>query len=180
LVDLLILLGEVETRGFHMREAFPNSFEWLQAKSDPAVKAEKTLRLIEKRQATGAPADSAPTESTPKPKNSKDRKALPAQVKALVWQRDEGRCTYVSANGERCSGMHKLQYDHVQAVALGGADSVQNLRLRCSLHNALAAVETFGADWMGQWIRLPRGQSGFGQTAPANAPGSVFPINLPG
>jgi hypothetical protein len=150
-------MAAVLVRGLHL----------LQAKSDPAVKAEKTLRLIERRQTTGSPADSVPTAA--KPKDAVGRKALPAQIKARVWQRDEGRCTYVSPNGERCSGTHKLQFDHVHAVALGGGDSVENLRMRCRLHNTLAAVETFGADWMGQWIRLPRGKSGLGQMAPINA-----------
>ena len=41
------------------------------------------------------------------------RERIPDEVKALVWERDDGRCV-------RCGAEHDLQFDHVIPVAKGG------------------------------------------------------------
>jgi hypothetical protein len=71
---------------------------------------------------------------------------IPAAVRREVWERDGGRCTYVNTRGQRCPGRHYLQFDHRISRALDGTSTVENLRLRCAAHNALAAEEVFGRD----------------------------------
>jgi 5-methylcytosine-specific restriction endonuclease McrA len=61
-----------------------------------------------------------------------------------VWIRDEGRCQFRLENGELCGSTHRLQFDHLHPVALGGEPTVANLRLACSAHNLLAARRVFG------------------------------------
>jgi 5-methylcytosine-specific restriction endonuclease McrA len=63
---------------------------------------------------------------------------IPAAVKREVWIRDGGRCQFQLESGERCGSTHRVQFDHVRPVALGGESTVGNLRLACAAHNVLA------------------------------------------
>ncbi len=69
---------------------------------------------------------------------------IPADVRAAVYKRDGGVCTFESDNGQRCGSRHALQYDHIVAVADGGASTIENLRLLCPAHNQLEAERRFG------------------------------------
>jgi hypothetical protein len=76
------------------------------------------------------------------------RRHIPAHVKRTVRQRDGGRCTFVSATGQRCTARTRLEYDHVEPVARGGLATAGNLRLRCHTHNHYEADRTFGVEFM--------------------------------
>jgi hypothetical protein len=69
---------------------------------------------------------------------------ISAHVRREVWLRDGGRCQFRLANGELCGSTHRLQFDHVRPVALGGESTVGNIRLTCAPHNLLAARRIFG------------------------------------
>jgi hypothetical protein len=73
---------------------------------------------------------------------------IPASVRAEVFARDGGRCTYVAPEGTRCNSTHALQIDHVRPFARGGPSVASNLRLLCAGHNRLAAENIFGAGFM--------------------------------
>ena len=73
---------------------------------------------------------------------------IPAQVRRAVWERDGGRCTFVGASGHRCQSRHLLEFDHAEPFALGGAATVDALRLRCRAHNQFAAERAFGTEFM--------------------------------
>jgi 5-methylcytosine-specific restriction endonuclease McrA len=73
---------------------------------------------------------------------------IPAVVRRTVWERDGGRCTFVSERGKRCESLTRLEFDHVEPVARGGMSTVNGLRLRCRAHNQYAAECTFGAEFM--------------------------------
>jgi hypothetical protein len=75
---------------------------------------------------------------------------VPAHVKRAVWQRDEGRCTFVSESGRRCEARRGLEFDHVKEFARGGEATVDGIRLRCRGHNQWTAERTFGAGFMDQ------------------------------
>ena len=63
-------------------------------------------------------------------------RAIPAAVRRLVWQRDQGRCCYRDPiSGRRCTSAHLLQLDHLLPVAQGGGADPENLRLLCSAHH---------------------------------------------
>ena len=85
----------------------------------------------------------------PRPcRRSDDARHVPASVKRAVWQRDGGRCTFVGESGHRCESRTRLEFDHVEPVALGGHATVNGLRLRCRAHNQYAAERAFGRDFM--------------------------------
>jgi 5-methylcytosine-specific restriction endonuclease McrA len=91
--------------------------------------------------------------ATPKPRPrprrpSANPRHIPAQVKRAVWERDQGRCTFVSESGQRCGSRKFVEYDHIDPVARGGHATVDGLRLRCRSHNQYEAERTFGAEFM--------------------------------
>jgi len=66
---------------------------------------------------------------------AKGASSLPAEVRRAVWARDGGRCVYVGPRGIRCETRKLLELDHRIPRALGGPDTVDNLRLLCRSHN---------------------------------------------
>jgi 5-methylcytosine-specific restriction endonuclease McrA len=75
---------------------------------------------------------------------------ISADVRAAVYKRDGGVCTFVGDRGQSCGCRHALEYDHIVAVADGGASTVENLRLLCPAHNRLEAERRFGKGFMEQ------------------------------
>ncbi len=73
---------------------------------------------------------------------------IPAHVKRAVRERDQDRCTYVSATGHRCGERSMLEFDHIVPVARGGMSTTDNVRQRCRAHNQYAAEQVFGIEFM--------------------------------
>jgi 5-methylcytosine-specific restriction endonuclease McrA len=69
---------------------------------------------------------------------------VPVEVKAEVWRRDGSQCTFVDAEGRRCSERRFLTIEHVQPHACGGPATVENVCLLCRSHNAHTARQVFG------------------------------------
>jgi hypothetical protein len=107
------------------------------------VLAESAKRkgLVEKPQKTARPA---------KPEH------IPAEVKRAVWKRDRGCCQWPIDGGGVCGSRHRPQFDHITPTALGGASTIENVRVLCSSHNLLAARRAFGDAWMDQFTRRGR------------------------
>ena len=103
------------------------------------------IRQLEQRKfaATASPRNS-PRRSTT------ERRHIPAHVRRTVWERDGGQCTFVSGSGRRCAARTRLEFDHMDEVARGGAATVERMRLRCRAHNQYAAECSFGAEFMRQ------------------------------
>jgi hypothetical protein len=70
---------------------------------------------------------------------------LPASVTRSVYLRDQGQCSFVSADGRRCGARAFLQLDHVEPWAALGASGTENIRILCRGHNLLHARNCFGA-----------------------------------
>jgi hypothetical protein len=66
---------------------------------------------------------------------AKGNTSIPAQVRRAVWSRDGGRCSFIGVDGVRCETRRMLELDHRRPRALGGLDTVENLRLLCRAHN---------------------------------------------
>lgn len=73
---------------------------------------------------------------------------IPADVRRAVWERDGGRCTFLSETGQRCPARDRLEFDHEDEVARGGQATVERIRLRCRAHNQYGAELTFGTGFM--------------------------------
>ena len=89
--------------------------------------------------------------ATPRPGHARrctSARHITAAVKRAVWERDGGRCTFVSDSGQRCPARTRLEFDHREPVARGGEATAANLRLVCRGHNQHAAECAFGAAFM--------------------------------
>jgi len=73
---------------------------------------------------------------------------VPAAERREVWPRDEGRCGFVSDDGHRCNETRGLEVAHIQPWAKGGANTADNLCLRCIAHNALEADRDYTTGFM--------------------------------
>jgi HNH endonuclease len=81
--------------------------------------------------AQGWPAQGWP--SVPPQGEVRKRVPLPAAVRQAVWIRDGGRCVECGISDADCMasmGEH-LHYDHVVPFSQNGADTVNNICLRC-------------------------------------------------
>jgi hypothetical protein len=116
------------------------------------------------------PSDSTERAAGPRVPRRVSARRIPAAVKRAVWRRDEGRCTFVAASGRRCEARHRLEFDHVVPVALGGESTVAGLRLLCRTHNQLEAEIALGSDFMASKRAEARaGGAGDGRRAAASA-----------
>ena len=113
---------------------------------DACVVLDRALdALIEKSERTKFAACASPR--APRPRNLRDR-CIPAAVRRAVWERDGGRCTFVSEKGRRCDSRRRLEFDHIKPLARGGKASVEGIRLRCRGHNQYEAERAFGTEFM--------------------------------
>jgi 5-methylcytosine-specific restriction endonuclease McrA len=78
---------------------------------------------------------------------------IPDETRDEVFVRDQGRCSFVAADGTRCECRKGLQIDHIKPFANGGTHDPENLRLLCGAHNRLAAERAMGAHVMKQFWR---------------------------
>ena len=79
---------------------------------------------------------------------------IPMDVRRVVWMRDEGRCTFTSEKGRRCTVVGRVEFDHVVPVARGGKATVENVRLLCPAHNQYEAGRILGDGFMERKRRL--------------------------
>jgi hypothetical protein len=86
------------------------------------------------------------------PSKAPDPRAIPMAVRQAVWDRDRGRCAWVSPGGKRCGSTWQLQLGHIQPVALGGQATVEDLRLECAAHNQYEAIRVFGRRHMSRFL----------------------------
>ena len=92
-----------------------------------------------------APSELAPATASAVGSASRSHsRHLPAALRRCVAKRDGGRCTYVDSRGVRCRETARLEFHHEHAHARGGPTCADNITLRCSAHNDLAAEKDFG------------------------------------
>src|SRR6266487_3486825 len=72
----------------------------------------------------------------PKAAPSASRPSIPTDARAFVWNRDGGRC-------RNCGARLDLQFDHVIPVALGGANTAENIELLCRACNLAKGSKLF-------------------------------------
>jgi hypothetical protein len=77
---------------------------------------------------------------------------IPAAVKRTVWERDRGRCAFVSNSGRRCAEEGFLEFHHIVPHAKGGHATAENIELRCRAHNGYEAVCVLG-EWEASKVR---------------------------
>jgi hypothetical protein len=77
-------------------------------------------------------------------RSSGDVAYIPAEVKRTVFIRDGGRCAFLGGHGRRCGESRFLEFHHVIPRAAGGRATVENIELRCRVHNCTEVDLFFG------------------------------------
>ncbi|MBW2223166.1 MAG: HNH endonuclease [Deltaproteobacteria bacterium] len=90
---------------------------------------------------------------TDRPRRSRKKgdgktRAIPAQARREVFNRDEGQCAFVDAEGRRCSSTWQVEFHHRIPYARGGTHDIDNIELRCRAHNQYEAELEFGIGFM--------------------------------
>ena len=84
-------------------------------------------------------------------------------------KRDGHQCTFVAANGKRCTERDRLQFHYSEPFARGGNHSPENLRLVCRTHNAYFAEHDYSKEVM---ERYRRSEDRVSEPAPVYAVGA--------
>lgn len=84
--------------------------------------------------------------SKPSPCQAKQTRYIPQSEKAKVLLRANGRCEHIDERGKRFSNTEKLQFEHFYPYAVGGKNTIENLKLYCQGHNQRAAIKFYGKD----------------------------------
>jgi hypothetical protein len=78
-------------------------------------------------------------------KTARHTRYISAAIKHEVYMRDGGCCSYVDPKtGQKCNSKFQLQLDHKFPFALGGENSLENLRLVCANHNRFMIKRALG------------------------------------
>ncbi len=144
-LDLLIAKLEKERLGKRTQQPTKSNETGL-----PKAENEGTSAKTETETETTS-ADTNTCSNAPK---RASRPAIPRSVRRAVYERDGQQCSFVDDAGRRCRSRAFLELDHVVSKALGGSDDVENLRVRCRLHNRLHAERVFGRAHVERQIRL--------------------------
>jgi hypothetical protein len=72
------------------------------------------------------------------------RKSIPRETLRRLVERDGPCCSFVGEDGTRCTSRAFLEVDHRRPRAIGGPDTLENLRWLCRAHNQLGAEQDFG------------------------------------
>jgi len=116
-----------------MRHAIPNG--------DVAEVLDRALTLLvsdlERKKLGKVSRPRRPREPTPGSRH------VSAAVRRAVTERDGGRCAFVGPLG-RCVETGFLEFHHREPYALGGPPTVDNIELRCAVHNRYEAEQVFG------------------------------------
>ncbi len=136
----------------------------LEAALDLLLEKQARARALVKRPRAVRPtptSTSTPTATEPPPhRRSGPRAAIPATVRRAVWEGDAGRRSWPLDGGGCCGSTHRLELDHLIPWAEWGPDTVENLRVVCGRHNALAARGAFGEPQMSRYAGRRTGGSG--------------------
>jgi hypothetical protein len=82
-------------------------------------------------------------------KGSSKSRYIPRKIRREVHARDNGQCTFVSADGLRCTERGFLEvHHHNTTFARGGAATADNLRIMCRVHNMYLAQQDYGRAFM--------------------------------
>jgi len=82
-----------------------------------------------------------------------DSKYVSSSLRREVMVRDGHQCQWEQPDGGRCGSRVRVEPDHIRPLALGGKTELLNLRGLCHEHNAQAARERLGADFVAAKIR---------------------------
>jgi 5-methylcytosine-specific restriction endonuclease McrA len=124
-----------------------------------ATETKQTMEAIQTKQTTEKLRRTTPASPQSKIEPQKQEmtqrhtRFIPEKIKRKIWQRDQGRCTFMSPiTKQKCRSQFQLQIDHIVPLSLNGSNQEDNLRLICSNHNKLLATQILGKRVMAPYL----------------------------
>lgn len=117
---------------------------------DPAIIYDRALALLlaqveSRKHGVGAKARPTRTKTQSVAEPARNSRHIPAAVRRHVVGRDSGQCTFVAADGRRCTARAFVEYHHRGVpYAHGGPATEENIALHCRTHNAYEGQRLFG------------------------------------
>lgn len=134
-----LLLGKYP-RGAGVESVFEEALELLLEKRSPRRRHARRCKNAQRRKQPAASPMTRPS------------RHVRAAVGDEVYVRDDGRCTYVSPDGVRCSETADLELHHVVPFGKLGGGEASNIVLLCRRHNCHQAVKDYGAQHMSRFL----------------------------
>ncbi len=120
--------------------------------SDRASPGKRGGHLTKSVVAVQAMMPEAPTSDRASPGKRGDRRIkVPAAIQHAVRLRDQGQCTWVFPDGNRCPERMMIELDHLEMICRSGENSVENVVERCRRHNLHRAQQDLGMAFMARW-----------------------------
>jgi hypothetical protein len=111
---------------------------------DPGAIFDRAVTLLlERVEKARLGATTKPRPTRPGTDKSRSRH-VPNQSRRVAWRSDGGQCAFVARDGTRCTERAFIEFHHVDAHALGGPSTPDNIGLRCRRHNQYEAERVFG------------------------------------
>ena len=111
---------------------------------DPGAIFDRAITLLlEKVEKAKVGAAAKPRPIRPGTDKSHSRHT-PNHSRRVAWRREGGQCGFVAPDGRRCTERAFLEFHHLEAHALGGPATPENIALRCRRHNQYEAERVFG------------------------------------
>ena len=116
-----------------------------------AIIEEAVTDKIERLEAKRFGKTKAPKKSVEETDTSPSSRYIPAAVRRAASERDGNQCTFLDAQGRRCSRRDDLQFHHREPYARGGDHSPGNIQMMCQPHNQYLAECEYGKEVMGRY-----------------------------
>jgi hypothetical protein len=110
------------------------------------------LAAADSEPTAGKAVPATPTTWAEPPAPKPNTRHISQALRRQVYERDAGRCCFVSPDGRQCGARGNLEFHHITAFARGGEATLDNICLICRAHNALAAERDYGRDYVQRCI----------------------------
>jgi hypothetical protein len=118
-----------------------------------AIIEEAVTEKLERLESRRFGKTNAPRKSLQQSDTSPRSRHIPAAVRRAVSARDRNQCTFVNANGKRCTERDRLDFHHCAPYGRGGDHSLDNVQMMCRAHNGYLAERDYGKAVMERYWR---------------------------
>jgi hypothetical protein len=121
-----------------------------------AIIEEAVTEKLERLEARRFGATKKPRKRLAETNTSASSRHIPAAVRRVVHGRDGERCSFVDAQGRRCTARAWLEYHHRRPFGYGGDHRPELVALMCKSHNSHLAEHDYGVEKMAEHRRSAR------------------------
>lgn len=135
----------------NLENVFERALDLMLEKIDPEKRQERREQKSEKKQ-----GEENSQIIVPRLASNPVRKPISIKTRDQVFKKFGSQCSYISAEGKRCSTRSYLQIDHIKSVCHGGGNEIENLQLLCTAHHSQKTKRQLGFEFINQILQLSK------------------------